>query len=130
MRHYHIAGVTMPAGGTNATATRTVTADMTEEAGPGRGEALHLYGTAGDTTTNTLELTIWDHAVPGALASVPPSRRPGVAVPAPSAARRVRSPVSAGRPALAPFLLLKAPSAGRRPPQCRGGPRVPPAARP
>lgn len=64
VRDYSIDAVTIMSGETMATATLMVTEDMMDDAGSGMGEALHLYGMAGDTMTNTLELTIWDEAVP------------------------------------------------------------------
>ena len=64
VRDYSIEGVTIMAGEMMATATLMVTEDMTEDAGHAMGEALHLYAMAGDTMSNTLELTIWDEAVP------------------------------------------------------------------
>ena len=63
-RDYSIDSVTISAGDTTATARLMVTEDMKDDAGHGMGEALMLYGMAGDTMTNTLELTIWDEAVP------------------------------------------------------------------
>ena len=64
VRDYSIESVTIMAGEMMATATLMVTEDMEDDAGHAMGEALHLYGMAGDTMTNTLELTIWDEAVP------------------------------------------------------------------
>ena len=64
VRDYSIDSVTIMAGETMATATLVVNEDMTDDAGHGMGEALHLYGMGGGATSNTLELTIWDEAVP------------------------------------------------------------------
>ena len=64
VRDYSIEGVTIMAGEMMATATLMVTEDMEDDAGHAMGEALHLYAMAGDTMSNTLELTIWDEAVP------------------------------------------------------------------
>ena len=64
VRDYSIDAVTIKDGETMATARLMVTEDMTDDAGSGMGEALHLYAMAGDTMSNTLELTIWDEAVP------------------------------------------------------------------
>ena len=64
VRDYSIDAVTIMDGETTATARLMVTEDMTDDAGSGMGEALHLYAMAGDTMSNTLELTIWDEAVP------------------------------------------------------------------
>ena len=64
VRDYSIEGVTIMAGEMMATATLMVTEDMMDDAGHAMGEALHLYAMAGDTMSNTLELTIWDEAVP------------------------------------------------------------------
>ena len=64
VRDYSIDGVTIMAGETMATATLMVTEDMMDDAGHAMGEALHLYAMAGDAMSNTLELTIWDEAVP------------------------------------------------------------------
>ena len=64
VRDYSIDGVTIMSGETMATARLMVTEDMTDDAGAGMGEALHLYAMAGDTKSDTLELTIWDEAVP------------------------------------------------------------------
>ena len=64
VRDYSIEGVTIMAGEMMATATLMVTEDMEDDAGHAMGEALHLYAMAGDAKSNTLELTIWDEAVP------------------------------------------------------------------
>ena len=64
VRDYSIDAVTIMAGETMATARLMVTEDMMDDAGHAMGEALHLYGMAGDAKSNVLELTIWDEAVP------------------------------------------------------------------
>ena len=64
VRDYSIEAVTIMAGEMMATATLMVTEDMEDDAGHAMGEALHLYAMAGDAKSNTLELTIWDEAVP------------------------------------------------------------------
>ena len=64
VRDYSIDAVTIMAGETMATARLMVTEDMMDDAGHAMGEALHLYGMAGDARSNVLELTIWDEAVP------------------------------------------------------------------
>ena len=64
VRDYSIEGVTIMAGEMMATATLMVTEDMEDDAGHAMGEALHLYAMAGDAKSNTLELMIWDEAVP------------------------------------------------------------------
>ena len=64
VRDYSIDAVMIMSGETMATARLMVTEDMTDDAGAGMGEALHLYAVAGDTMSDTLELTIWDEAVP------------------------------------------------------------------
>ena len=64
VRDYSIDAVTIMAGETMATARLMVTEDMMDDAGHAMGEALHLYAMAGDAMSNTLELTIWDEAVP------------------------------------------------------------------
>ena len=63
-RDYSIDGVTIMSGGTTATAKLSVTEDDMNDAGAGMGEALGLYAEGGGAMSNTLELTIWDEAVP------------------------------------------------------------------
>ena len=63
-RDYSIDAVTIKDGETMATARLMVNEDMTDDAGHAMGEALHLYAEGGGAMSNTLELTIWDEAVP------------------------------------------------------------------
>ena len=63
---FTVTSATIMAGYDSATATLTVTEDMEPDSGTNdnMGEALVLYGMAGDMETNALTFTIWDQAVP------------------------------------------------------------------
>ena len=60
VRDYSIDNVTIMAGEMMAAATLMVNEDMMDDSP----ESLHLYGMAGETMTNTIELSVWDEAVP------------------------------------------------------------------